>query len=143
VPKDAGSVKASIELVRRLAWLDPGHKHPVTGVKGAPHLYFLRSLRSQWTMSGVDYDESRLMWELRQYRQKDNAPPDTPVKELDDVVDPLRYWCILRPYEPTYVDPSEAEERAALDRLSRKASDEFDELVKASRKPKVNAESFW
>jgi len=73
VPKDAGSVKASIERIRRQAWIDPGHHHPITGVRGAPRLYFLTSLRSEWELDGVRYAESRLMWELRQYRQKPNG----------------------------------------------------------------------
>jgi phage terminase large subunit-like protein len=144
VPKDAGSVKASIELVRRAAWIDPTHSHPVTGTEGAPHCYFLRSLRSQWKIAGVDYNESRLMWELRQYRQKEASPPDTPVKELDDVVDPMRYLELVRPYAPVYVDTTEQRERAKLDRLSRKASEEFDDLVRRQQQQTANAGGgFW
>jgi phage terminase large subunit-like protein len=141
VKKDAGSVKASIELIRRAAWLDPQHTHPVTGRKGPPHLYFLRGLRSTWNQDGADYHESRLMWELRQYRQKENAPPDTPVKEHDDVVDTLRYSFLARPFSPVYRDTTIEDERKRLDALSRKASEEFDELVKRSQKPK--AASVW
>jgi phage terminase large subunit-like protein len=144
VPKDAGSVKASIELVRRAAWLDPNHRHPVTGKLGAPHVYFLRTLRSTWKIAGVEYHESRLLWELRQYRQKEPAPPDTPIKELDDVVDPMRYLELVRPFTPLYVDTTEADERAKLDRLSRKASEEFDELVKKQQHETAKAGGgFW
>jgi phage terminase large subunit-like protein len=100
VPKDAGSVKASIELIRRMAYLDPGLQHITSGAQGAPRLYFLRSLRSRWTEGGVAYDESRLLWELRQYRQKTKAAPDTPIKQRDDVVDPLRYVGLVRPWGP-------------------------------------------
>ena len=142
VPKDSGSVKASIELIRRAAWIDPNHRHPVTGERGAPHCYFLRTLRSAWKIGGVEYFESRLLWELRQYRQKDNAPPDTPIKELDDVVDPMRYLELVRPFTPEFVDTSDAEARARLDSLSRKASDEFDEVVKRYGK-KPQTERFW
>lgn len=136
VPKDAGSVAASIKRLRSAAWLDPQHAHPVTGVKGAPHVYFLRSLKSQWRLDGVDYDESRLMWEMRQYRQKESAPPDTPIKDKDDLVDPARYVEIVRPFAPAYEDTTGREEREKLDTLSRKAADEFDDMVKRATKPK-------
>ncbi len=92
-------------------------------------------------MAGVEYNESRVMWELRQYRQKDNAPPDTPIKEKDDVVDCLRYLVISRPYAPLPVDTTDADIRKALDRTSRRASTEFDDLVKRANKPKT--ERFW
>ena len=144
VKKDAGSVKASIELMRRAAYIDPTHKHPVTGVKGAPHIYFLRSLRSQWRVAGVEYNESRLMWKLRQYRQKQNAPPDTPIKELDDVADCARYLEIVRPFAPTYVDPADEKQRPNRDNLSRKAHDEFEELAKKAMQPKQQERGdFW
>lgn len=139
VPKDAGSVKASIERIRRGAWIDPGHVHPLTGAKGAPHLYFLTSLRSQWTVDGVQYSESRLMWELRQYRQKEGGKPDEPVKEKDDVTDCLRYLALVRPYAPTPVDLSEQRARAGLDKVSQRANEEFDELVALATKPQGRA----
>ena len=136
-------MKASIELIRRAAHLDPTHAHPVTGVKGAPHTYFLRSLRSTWKVAGVEYHESRLMWELRQYRQKENSPPDTPIKELDDVVDPMRYMEIVRPFNPLLVDREAEMERAQLDNLSRKAHDEWDDVVKRANKPKQDKGDIW
>jgi len=143
VPKDAGSVKASIELIRRAAWIDPQHRHPVTGRMGAPHVYFLRSLRSQWRQDGVEYDESRLMWELRQYRQKQNAPPDTPVKEFDDLVDCARYVELVRPFAPAYVDRSGEEQRARLDAISRRANDEFEELARRVASGKRQPAGVW
>jgi hypothetical protein len=139
IKKDAGSVKASIELVRRAAWIDPTHGHPVKvdaegePIKGAPHVYFLRSLRSTWRVGGVEYNESRLMWELRQYRQKDNSPPDTPIKELDDVTDCARYVELVRPFSPIAVDRTAQDARAKLDTTSRHASEEFDELVRKGK----------
>lgn len=139
VPKDAGSVAASIKLVRRLLWVDPQHVHPITGKLGAPRLYVLRSLRSRWREDGVEHYESRLCYEWRQYRQKPNAPPDTPIKERDDVVDPLRYVMLLRPWSPEPVDEEAVQakrQRATLDRASRLASEEFDELVKTHAYPK-------
>lgn len=136
VPKDAGSVKASIDLIRRAAYLDPLHRNPYNGKRPAPHVYFLSSLKSRWTWEGVTFYESRLMWELRQYRQKDLAPPDTPVKEKDDVVDPARYVELVRPFTPAPEDVSVLEERRGLDGASRKASEEFDELVRRSQKPR-------
>ena len=144
VPKGPGSVKASIEVVRRLLWPDPTHAHPVTGILGAPRLYFLRSLRSQWTTQGVPFNESRLLWELRQYRQDPGKPPDTPIKALDDVVDPLRYHCLVRPIQPDQATwaatQAEAEARAArtqLDTLSQRASKEFDEATDRLTRPKT------
>jgi hypothetical protein len=129
VPKDAGSVKASIELVRRAAYLDPQHRNPWHGKNPAPHIYFLSSLVSRWTWEGVSFAESRLMWELRQYRQKPLAPPDTPIKEKDDCVDPLRYLTLVRPYQPAPADLTLQRGRAQLDGLSRRAAEEFEELV--------------
>jgi len=142
VKKDAGSVKASIELIRRAAWKDPNHPHPVTGKKGAPHIYFLRTLSSRWEVSGVGYHESRLMWELRQYRQKPNSPPDTPIKELDDLVDCLRYVKLVRPYAPVPEDTTIADQRAKIDRLSISADDEFNEMVKKANR-RNNPGGFW
>jgi phage terminase large subunit-like protein len=133
VPKDAVSVKASIELIRRAAWIDPEHAHPYNGQKGAPHLFFLSSLVSLWTWEGVQFHESRVMWELRQYRQKEEAPPDTPIKERDDCVDPLRYLELVRPFTPAPEDLTLKREREKLDPLSRKAADEFDELLERAQ----------
>ena len=142
VPKDAGSVKASIESIRRVAWPDPRHKHPLSGKPPAPHCYFLATLKSRWTQDGVEYYESRLMWELRQYRQKEKAPPDTPVKEKDDLVDPMRYVELVRPFVPVYVDKSDDEARAKLDKISRKANEEFDDLV-AQQGKRPQEERVW
>ncbi len=145
VKKDAGSVKASIELIRRAAWIDPNHRHPLTGVKGAPHCWFLTSLRSAWTEAGVVYAESRLMHELRQYRQKEHAPPDTPVKTKDDICDCLRYVEMVRPFAPPRgPDPEREEKRAKLDATSRQANDEFEELVQTFGRGKAAAtEKGW
>ncbi len=136
VPKDAGSVKASIDLIRRAAYMDPLHKNPWTGRSPAPHIYFLSSLKSRWVVDGVTFFESRLMWELRQYRQKDLAPPDTPIKEKDDCVDPIRYLELVRPFQPAPEDVTAKREREKLDPLSRRAAAEFDELVEKANKPK-------
>lgn len=149
VPKDAGSVKASIERIRRAAWIDPSHRHPLAddkdlqkgpwahlwGLVGAPHCYFLIALRSEWKLDGVEYKESRLMWEARQYRQKEKGKPDEPVKEKDDLIDPMRYVELVRPFAPKAEDTSGLRERANLDRLSQRASQEFDDLVKRVTKP--------
>lgn len=151
VPKDAGSVKASIERIRRAAYIDPVHRHPLASDKdlrtstrwghlwaltGAPHCYFLTTLLSRWTMDGVQYEESRLMWELRQYRQKENGKPDEPIKEKDDLVDCMRYLELVRPFAPAPVDLTLQREREQLDPLSQRAAEEFDELVERANKPK-------
>ena len=83
------------------------------------------------------------MWGLRQYRQKENSPPDTPIKELDDVTDCARYLEIVRPFAPTYEDRAEIEERKQLDPISRKATDEFDELAEKAMKPKQDRGEIW
>jgi hypothetical protein len=131
VPKDPGSVAASIKRVRRLASIDRTNAHPVTGELGAPHLYFLRTLRSQWQTAGHKYDESRLFWELRQYRQKPETAPDTPIKKFDDVVDPLRYLQLahVEGAEFTVFDQA-VMERAKLDPVSRKEAEQYDAMVK-------------
>lgn len=130
VPKDPGSVAASIKRLRRAAHVDPKHKHPVTGKLGAPHVYFLRSLESTWKSGGTLYTESRLLWELRQYRQKENAAPDTPVKQHDDLVDCARYVELAHPEgaTPFKFDP-EQQARAKLDPASQKEHSQFDRLI--------------
>lgn len=132
VPKGPGSVKASIEMVRRALWPNPTHRHPVTGRMGAPALYFLRSLRSQWTTDGVDYDESRLLWELRQYRQQEDKPPDTPVKKWDDCTDTLLYSYLVRPYVPGEAAAKwglPAPPTRKLDRMSQLAVTDYERTV--------------
>ena len=83
------------------------------------------------------------MWELRQYRQKENAPPDTPIKELDDCTDCARYLEIVRPFSPVYEDRAEIDKREQLDPLSRKASDEFEELATKAVEPKQQRGDIW
>lgn len=154
VPKGPGSVKASIEAIRRSLWVDPNHLHPVTGLKGAPRLYFLKTLRSEWTVpeaQSVPFAESRLLWELRQYRQDSGAvgtkgvgkPPDTPIKKFDDVTDCLRYHFLVRPVNPdaeawaaTVAEEKADAMRKELDRTSQRASDEFDDLARQAMRPR-------
>jgi len=140
VKKDAGSVKSSIEGLRRQAWIDPHYRHLFTGELGGPHIYFLASLVSDWELDGVTFHESRLMWELRQYRQKEKGKPDEPVKEKDDCTDCARYLELVRPFTPAPVQHPEAEERAQLDTLSRKAAQEFDDVVRRANRPKPRGE---
>jgi phage terminase large subunit-like protein len=127
VPKDPGSVGASIKRLRRAAHMDPRRRHPVTGKSPAPAVYFLRSLSSQWRAGATQYDESRLLWELRQYRQKDSSAPDTPIKRFDDLVDCARYVELAHadaaPFAMT------ANPKAKLDPLSRLESDRFDTML--------------
>lgn len=140
VPKDAGSVAASIKRLRRALYKDPGHKHPVTGKKGAPRCYFLRSLQTQWSDGAASYRESRVLWELRQYRQKPDQAPDTPIKEKDDAVDCLRYAELVRMIEPpTPVDHQLLELRARLDHASRQEAEGFDKLLTRLSKLRVEA----
>lgn len=130
VKKDPGSVAASIKRLRRAAWIDPRHRHPVTGVRGAPHVYFLRSLKSRWRDGEIEFNESRLMYEFRQYRQKENSPVDTPVKEKDDVVDCARYVELARSVLPeTPVHDEVKEARKQIDPISRREHEEYDRMV--------------
>lgn len=137
IRKDPGSVAASIKRLRGAAYIDPTHRHPVTGVLGAPRVYFVRwnpqtrrGLRSEWTINNVRYTESRCMWEFRQYRQEEESAPDTPVKILDDVVDCARYFELSRQMEPRVNTTDEREaQRAHLDTLSRTESKAIDDLA--------------
>lgn len=126
VPKDAGSVKASIDLVNRAAWVDPWHLHPTDmndrGARklGAPHCYFLGSLfTSSWEGHAND---SRLVWEVQRYRQKPNSPPGTPIKQDDDLTDCLRYLELVRPFSPEEPDQRAVVLRERLDELSYRES---------------------
>jgi phage terminase large subunit-like protein len=127
VPKDAGSVKASIDIVNRMGWVDPGHWHPTDlnekGHRklGAPRIYFVGSLwTSQWDGHTND---SRLVWELQRYRWQQNVP-FKPVKADDDCTDCLRYLALVRPFQPDEPDHRKAKLRETLDDLSyREATD--------------------
>lgn len=138
VPKDAGSVKASIDLMHRAAWFDPRHRHPTendekTGRKklGAPHVYFCGTL---WTSNWDGHtNDSRLVWELQRYRQKPNSPPGTPIKEDDDCTDCVRYLELVRPFSPAEPDTTLELLRETLDPLSfREAQDGRKVLAKAA-----------
>jgi hypothetical protein len=141
VPKDAGSVSASIKSVRRLAYVDPTHTHPLTGKLGAPRCYFLTSLRSEWLEGGIQHAESRLMWEMRQYRQKDGAPPDTPIKEKDHLVDDARYGRLVRPIAPN-VPAKPDTELAKLDQLSRMEVERFEKVEKEINRPRERRDTW-
>ena len=75
-------------------------------------------------------EESRLMWELRQYRQKPDSAPDTPIKKKDDAVDCLRYAEIVRMAEPEMLvaDPVK-QARKRLDDSSRQEAELYDALL--------------
>jgi len=127
VPKDAGSVKASIDLIQRMAWQDPGHWHPTQmddkGHRklGAPRIYFVASL---WSSAWEGHtNDSRLVWELQRYRWQQNVP-FKPVKADDDCTDCLRYLALVRPFQPDEPDHTKAMLRQKLDDLSyREAQD--------------------
>lgn len=142
IRKDPGSVAASIKRLRGAAFIDPTHRHPVTGKLGAPRVYFIaynertgRGLRSTWKEGESDFQESRLCFELRQYRQKrsesgEAVAPDTPVKENDDVVDPARYAELARMALPETKDEDETKlAREQLDPLSRQEAESFDKMA--------------
>ena len=74
--------------------------------------------------------ESRLFWELRQYRQKPEAAADTPVKRADDAVDCLRYAEIVRMIEPDLLvsDPIK-QARKRLDDSSKHEAELYDKMT--------------
>jgi phage terminase large subunit-like protein len=137
IRKDAGSVAASIKRLRGAAYVDPDHRHPQTRLLGAPRVYFIRwnehtkrGLRSEWGHGKTEYRESRLMWELRKYRQEEESAPDTPVKVLDDVTDCARYFELARAMEPRIGSEDEREKaRAHLDSISRAEQQSFDAMA--------------
>lgn len=130
VRKDPGSVSASIKRWRRAAHIDPRHQHPITKKLGAPHCFFLRSLESTWKSGGRMYNESRLLWELRQYRQKTGSAPDTPVKVNDDLVDCGRYVELAHEEGPERpIDDQIAKQRAKLDAASLLEAKDFDKMM--------------
>jgi len=135
VPKDAGSVKASIDVVKRMAWVDPGHWHPTDMDErgrrklGAPRMYFVGSL---WTSHWDGHqNDSRLVWELQRYRWQQNQP-FKPVKADDDATDCLRYLALVRPFQAEEPDNRKARLRETLDGLSyREAKDSEGVMSKA------------
>ena len=54
---------------------------------------------------------------------------DTAPNQVDDAATALRYWGMMRPFAPTPIDRTQELERAKLDPLSRKASEEFDLIL--------------
>jgi hypothetical protein len=100
-------------------------------------VYFLRTLRSQWTSGGSKYDESRLLWELRQYRQKLNSAPDTPVKRNDDAVDCARYFESVHADAPAWVPiADQSVEKLKQDPLSYKEFKTFNKIIAGLKNPK-------
>jgi len=136
VPKDAGSVKASIDVVARMAWVDPSHWHPTAmderGKRqfGAPRLYFVGSL---WTSNWEGHtNDSRLVWELQRYRWQQNVP-FKPIKQDDDCTDCLRYLALVRPFQPDEPNMVQERLRERLDPLSfREAKDSKEVMGKAA-----------
>ena len=130
VPKDPGSVSASIKRLRRAAHMSGTRKHPITGKTPSPQVFFLRSLESTWKSGGRTYQESRLMWELRQYRQKERSAPDTPVKVNDDLVDCARYVELAHAESPEApILDHVARQRKKLDELSLREAKDFDKVL--------------
>lgn len=132
VPKDAGSVKASIDIIGRMAWSDPGHWHPTAMDEksrrklGAPRIYFVGSL---WTSNWEGHtNDSRLVWELQRYRWQMGVA-FKPVKADDDITDCLRYLGLVRPFQPDEPDMRKARLRETLDNLSYREADESQKVL--------------
>lgn len=143
VEKGPGSVSATIKRLRRAATFDHDHYHPVAKdsngrrISPAPHAYFLRTLRSQWTVGGTSYDESRLLWELRQYRQKSGSAPDTPIKRNDDAVDCARYFEAVHADAPEWVPiKDQSMDKLKADPLSWKEQKTFQKTLSEMGKQK-------
>lgn len=102
MPKGAGSVANSIKKLRGMTYVDPEHRHPITGKLGAPRLYFFRpGMVREVTESGNKRRVACLTAEqLSLARQTDdkNQPPDTPHKDIRsklDLFDCARYTAVL------------------------------------------------
>lgn len=96
VEKGQGSVSESVKRLRSLAWRDPEHRHPITGEKDAPRLYFYRPGLLMNAKDGI----CLLAEDISQARQTDNknAPPDTPHKSIRsklDLFDCARYTTMV------------------------------------------------
>lgn len=113
--KGAGSVSTSVKRLRSLTWVDPEHKHPITGKMGAPRLYFHRpTIVSKWLdNTGRTNIGCRLADQISKARQTDqqSAPPDTPHKDVKsklDLFDCARYVAsIVRDWQDTGDDPKQ------------------------------------
>ncbi len=95
VKKGQGSVSRSIKQLRGLAWKDPNHCHPLTGVLGAPRIYFYRKgLVRERSENGIIVRNPRVADQISAARQRDDSPPDTPDKDSTqklDLFDCARY----------------------------------------------------
>jgi hypothetical protein len=99
VRKEAGSVGEGVKQIRSMSWIDPNHKHPITGKMGAPRLYFYRpGMVTEYEENGARFRACRTAQQISAARQTDNvdAPPDTPHKSSRsklDLFDCVRYLC--------------------------------------------------
>lgn len=101
IEKGGGSVSMSIKRLRGLTYIDPDHRHPITGELGAPRVYFYRpGLVETIEEGGMVIKGSRLTEQLSQARQsdKETAAPDTPHKDHKnklDLFDCARYTAMI------------------------------------------------
>lgn len=107
IDKPAGSVATSIKKLRGRTFVNPLHKHPLTGVPGAPRVYFYRPglLTDVPLEDGRVVRQSLLLEQLSQARQSDKPgdPPDTPHKNDRnrlDLFDCARYTALIATAKP-------------------------------------------
>jgi phage terminase large subunit-like protein len=95
VKKGQGSVSRTIKQLRGLAWVDPEHKHPLTGEPGAPRIYFYsKGLVVERIENGLIIRNPKIAEQISSARQKEDSPPDTPDKDSTqklDLFDCARY----------------------------------------------------
>lgn len=107
IEKPSGSVSTSIKRLRGMTAIDPDHIHPLTGVKGAPRVYFYRpGLVKKWIEAGIQMSGSPLCDQLSMARQssKETDPPDTPHKTIRnrlDLWDCARYMALKATSAPS------------------------------------------
>jgi len=85
------SILDGISRIKELLRVDPSHPHPVSGRMGSPRLHIMPGTCSE------------LIWELSQYKWKDQRPDSTakekeePVDRHNHAIDPLRYIAMQNP----------------------------------------------
>lgn len=85
--------RAGINRVLEHLAIDANHRHPITGIEGAPHLYIF-SCCPQWINEGLGY-----RWKVGRGLVQRNEP-DMPMDLHDHHMDQTSYFLLTRPQQP-------------------------------------------